>query len=191
MVYRITETIRVLFFITLSILAFNFYPITALMIVLIALLNDVPILAIAYDNVRIHEQPVRWNMHKVLTLSSILGIGGVISSFLLFYIAKDVLMLSYAAIQTFIFLKLAVAGHLTIFVTRSEKFVWSKPYPSRLLFWSAVATKLTATLIAGFGIFIASISWNLVLLIWGYALVWMVALDQIKAWTLKYMKSLY
>ncbi len=190
-VYRITETIRVLFFIALSIMIFNFYPITALMIVLIALLNDVPILSIAYDNVNIHREPVKWNMYKVLVLSSILGISGVISSFLLFYIAKDVLMLSYAAIQTFIFLKLAVAGHLTIFITRSEKYVWSKPYPSKLLFWSAVITKIAATLIAGVGILVSPISWKLILLIWGYALLWMFLMDQVKVWTLKYIKSLY
>ena len=45
-IYRIAETIRVLFFITVSIIAFNFYPVTALMIVLLALLNDAPIMAI-------------------------------------------------------------------------------------------------------------------------------------------------
>ena len=50
-IYRIAETIRVLFFMTLSILIFNFYPVTAVMIVLLALLNDGPILAIAYDRV--------------------------------------------------------------------------------------------------------------------------------------------
>ena len=51
-IYRIAETIRVLFFITLSILVFNFYPVTAIMIVLLALFNDAPIMAIAYDNVK-------------------------------------------------------------------------------------------------------------------------------------------
>ncbi len=190
-VYRITETVRVLFFIALSILVFNFYPITAVMIVLIALLNDVPILAIAYDNVNVHDRPVKWDMHKVIFLSSVLGFTGVISSFLLFYIAKDVLMLGLGAIQTFIFLKLAVAGHLTIFITRSEKFLWSKPYPGGLLFWSAVATKAIATLIAAFGIFITPINWWLIGLVWGYALLWMFILDQVKAWTLKYIHTLY
>ncbi len=190
-VYRITETIRVLFFIALSIMVFNFYPINALMIVLIALLNDVPILAIAYDNVNIHKKPVKWNMHKVLMLSSLLGIAGVISSFLLLYIASDILHLSTAEIQTFIFLKLVVAGHLTIFVTRSERFLWSKPYPSGALFWSAVVTKVIATLIAAYGILISPINWWLIALIWGYAMIWMFVLDQVKAWSLKYMKSIY
>jgi H+-transporting ATPase len=48
-IYRIAETIRVLLFMTLSILVFNFYPVTAVMIVLLALLNDGAILSIAYD----------------------------------------------------------------------------------------------------------------------------------------------
>ncbi|NLA38990.1 MAG: plasma-membrane proton-efflux P-type ATPase, partial [Methanomicrobiales archaeon] len=50
-IYRISETIRVLFFITFAILLFGFFPITALMIVLLALLNDIPIMTIAWDNV--------------------------------------------------------------------------------------------------------------------------------------------
>ena len=47
--YRIAETIRVLLFMTLSILVFNFYPVTAVMIVLLALLNDGAILSIAFE----------------------------------------------------------------------------------------------------------------------------------------------
>ena len=54
-IYRIAETLRVLLFMVLSILVFNFYPVTAVMIVMLALLNDGAILSIAYDNVRYHE----------------------------------------------------------------------------------------------------------------------------------------
>ena len=39
-IYRIAETLRVLLFMTLAILGFNFYPLTAVMIVMLALLND-------------------------------------------------------------------------------------------------------------------------------------------------------
>ena len=56
-IYRITETIRVLLFITLSIIIFQFYPITALMIVLLAIMNDLPIITIAYDNVKYSNKP--------------------------------------------------------------------------------------------------------------------------------------
>ena len=55
-IYRIAETLRVLLFMTLAILIFNFFPVTAIMIVMLALLNDGAILSIAYDNVRYKQR---------------------------------------------------------------------------------------------------------------------------------------
>ena len=77
-IYRIAETIRVLLFMTLSILVFNFYPVTAVMIVLLALLNDGAILSIAYDRVQYSDQPEAWNMRNVLGIASVLGLAGVV-----------------------------------------------------------------------------------------------------------------
>ena len=178
-IYRIAETIRVLFFMTLSIIVFNFYPVTAVMIVLLALLNDGPILSIAYDNTKYSNEPEKWNMPVVLGISTVLGILGVIASFGLFYIAERLFHLDRNAIQTFMFLKLAVAGHLTIFVTRTRKRFWSiKPAP--ILLWSTIGTKFLATAAAVYGVFMTPIGWNWSLLIWGYALVWFVINDQVK-----------
>jgi H+-transporting ATPase len=178
-IYRIAETLRVLLFMTLSILVFNFYPVTAIMIVLLALLNDGPILTIAFDNVRYHNQPEKWNMPVVLGVSSILGIAGVIASFGLFYLGENVFHLNQQVLQSFIFLKLAVAGHLTIFITRTRGPFWSiRPAPA--LFWSAVVTKLLATLAVVYGVFMPAIGWGWALLIWGYALAWFLVNDRIK-----------
>ncbi|MCW8823669.1 MAG: plasma-membrane proton-efflux P-type ATPase, partial [Ignavibacteriaceae bacterium] len=96
-IYRIAETIRVLFFITLAIIVFNFYPVTAIMIVLLALFNDAPIMAIAYDNVKYSKEPERWDMRIVLSMATFLGLIGVISSFGIFYIGQEVLHLSKEA----------------------------------------------------------------------------------------------
>jgi H+-transporting ATPase len=178
-IYRITETIRVLFFMTLSILVFNFYPVTAVMIVLLALLNDGPILAIAYDRVRYANRPEKWDMGLVLGMSTILGTAGVIASFGLFYLGERVFHLGIGVIQTFMFLKLAVAGHLTIFITRTRGPFWaSRPAP--LLLWSAIATKAAATIAAVYGLFMVPIGWKWALLIWGYALVWFLINDRVK-----------
>jgi H+-transporting ATPase len=168
-VYRIAETIRLLFFITISILVFNFYPVTAVMIVLLALLNDAPIMAIAYDNVLYSNEPEKWNMRVVLGKATFLGVIGVFFSFALFYIGQNLLHLNRDMIQSFIFLKLAVAGHLTIFLTRTQGPFWSIR-PSAVLFWSAVATKILATLIAVYGWYISPLGWKLAFLVWGYAL---------------------
>jgi len=177
--YRIAETIRLLLFMTLSILVFNFYPVTAAMLVLLALLNDGPILAIAYDRVRYRNAPESWDMSRVLGVSSVLGVVGVIATFGLFYLAERMFHLDRATIQTVIFLKLAVAGHLTIFVTRTRGPFWSiRPAP--ILFWSAVGTKALATLAAVYGVLMAPISWHWALLIWGYALAWFFVNDWVK-----------
>jgi len=149
-IYRIAETIRVLLFMTLSILVFNFYPVTAAMIVLLALLNDGPILAIAYDRTHYSDQPEAWNMPEVLGISTVLGVAGVFASFGLFYLAERIFHLPGEVIQTFMFLKLAVAGHLTIFITRTRGPFWSIP-PAPILRWTAVGTKLLATLAAVYG----------------------------------------
>ena len=87
-IYRIAETLRVLFFMTLAILVFNFYPVTAVMIVMIAVLNDGAILSIAYDKVHYSDQPEKWNMRLVLGVSTVLGVIGVVAAFGLFYLAS-------------------------------------------------------------------------------------------------------
>ena len=79
--YRIAETLRVLLFMTLAIVVFNFFPVTAIMIVMLALLNDGAILSIAYDNVRARDQPESWDMRMVLTIATVLGLVGPIAAF--------------------------------------------------------------------------------------------------------------
>ncbi len=85
-IYRMNETVRILLFMTLSILTFNLYPVTAIMIVLLTLLNDGAILSIAYDNVRGFNKPEAWNMHLVFTLASVLGVLGVVEPFGVLYV---------------------------------------------------------------------------------------------------------
>ena len=179
--YRITETIRVLLFMTLSILIFRFYPVTAVMIVLLALLNDGAILSIAYDRANISNSPEAWNMHRVLGLATILGLAGVVETFGLFYLAEQVFKLDRNMIQSLIYLKLSVAGHLTIFVTRTRGRFWSHR-PSGILLSAVVGTQTLATLITVYGLFMVPIGWRWALLVWGYALAGFLVEDQIKIW---------
>jgi H+-transporting ATPase len=181
-IYRIAETSRILFFITLSILIFNFYPLTALMIVLLALLNDIPIMMIAYDNAKVDPFPEAWNMREVLEIAFVLGAVGVVFSFGLYLVARFFLHASTDTLQTLVFLKLAVAGHLTIYLTRTgRKHFWEKPYPSWRLLGAAETTQLIATIFAVYGILMHPLGWPLALVIWAYAIVEeLVITDQLK-----------
>jgi H+-transporting ATPase len=180
-IYRITETIRIMIFVVLAMLVFNFYPITAIMIILLAFLNDVPIMTIAYDRAGLDPSPVRWNMHRIITVSTAMGLTGVFGSFLMLYLALNWLQLSIPQVQTYIFLKMAVAGHLTLFVSRSKGFFLKKPYPAPIMIWSALGTKLLGTLLAAYGFgLITPISWPEIALIWGYAIAWAFVTDWAK-----------
>jgi H+-transporting ATPase len=178
-IYRIAETLRVLFFMTLSILIFNFYPVTAVMIVMLALLNDGAILSIAYDNVHYRDQPEAWNMRLVLGISTVLGVIGVVAAFGLFYLGLQVFHLDHAHIQTLMYLKLSVAGHLTIFLTRTRGPFWSIR-PARILWAAVLGTQAIATLIAVYGLFMTPLGWGLALFVWGYALAWFLVNDRVK-----------
>ena len=178
-IYRIAETLRVLLFMTLAILVFNFYPLTAVMIVMLALLNDGAILSIAYDNVHYKNQPEAWNMRLVLGISTVLGIIGVVAAFGLFYLGERVFHLDRAHIQTLMYLKLSVAGHLTIFLTRTRGPFWSIR-PARILWVAVLGTQAVATLIAVYGLFMTPLGWGWALFVWGYALAWFLVNDRVK-----------
>jgi H+-transporting ATPase len=179
-IYRIAETLRVLLFMTLSILAFNFYPVTAVMIVMLALLNDGAILSIAYDNVHYKDRPEAWDMRLVLGVATVLGVIGVVSAFGLFYLGERVFNLDRDHIQTLMYLKLSVAGHLTIFLTRTRGPFWSAPHPARILLGAVLGTQLVATLIAVYGVFMTPLGRGWALFVWGYALVWFLVNDRVK-----------
>ncbi|MGB7729016.1 MAG: plasma-membrane proton-efflux P-type ATPase [Candidatus Acidiferrum sp.] len=178
-IYRIAETLRVLFFMTLAILVFNFYPVTAVMIVMIAVLNDGAILSIAYDNVHYKDKPEAWNMRLVLGISTVLGVIGVVAAFGLFYLGERVFHFDHAHVQTLMYLKLSVAGHLTIFLTRTRGPFWSIR-PARILWIAVLGTQIVATLIAVYGLFMTPLGWRWAGFVWGYALIWFLVNDRVK-----------
>ena len=177
--YRIAETLRVLLFVTLTILVFNFYPVTAIMIVMLALLNDGAILSIAYDNVRYRSQPEAWNMRLVLGIATVLGVLGPIAAFGLFFLGDRVFDLGRPQLQTMMYLMLSVAGHLTIFLTRTRGPFWSIR-PARILLLAVVGTQTIATLIAVYGLFMTRLGWKWAAFVWVYAIIWALASDRVK-----------
>ncbi len=210
-VFRIAETIRIIIFMTLAIVAFNFYPLTSVMIIVLALLNDIPILAIAYDNTKVRQMPVRWDMHEMLVLSSWLGIAGVLSSFLIFYIVMIYLKSHpesahflpevpawvdidnqaswHSFVQSIFFAKMVIAGHGTIYNTRIDDWFWKRPWPSLILFSATFTTRIIGTIIAVYGFHLMTpIGWEWGLFMWGYALAWFVFNDMVKVAVLRYYR---
>jgi H+-transporting ATPase len=178
-IYRIAETLRVLLFMTLAILVFNFYPLTAVMIVMLALLNDGAILSIAYDNVHYKNQPESWNMPMVLGIATVLGVMGPVAAFGLFFLGDRVFHLDHMHLQPMMYLMLSVAGHLTIFLTRTRGPFWSIR-PARILWIAVLGTQIIATFIAVYGFLMTPLGWGWAGFVWGYAIIWALASDRVK-----------
>ncbi len=189
-IYRITETIRVILLFALTISIFDFYPITAIEIILLALFNDLPILAIAYDNTKLRPYPVRWDMKEVLVLSTWLGVAGVLSSFLLFWLVYYVWQVNAELTQTIFFAKLIIAGHGTLYNTRRDDWFWKRPWPNPILWnaslWSAVAAVIIA--VYGFGL-IYPMGWGWAIFLVGYLFAWFVFNDIVKMLVLGYYRK--
>ena len=178
-IYRICETLRILFFITAAIIVFNVYPVTALMIVLLAILNDLPVITIAYDNVRVSKFAEKWDMRRILGIATYLGIIGVFSSFGLFVIGRSILHLNPAILQSFMYLQLSVAGHTVLLAARTKGPFWTVR-PAKILLFAILATQLTATLLTVYGILLPAMGWGLAAIVWGYDLALFLVTDFLK-----------
>ncbi|MFM7439909.1 MAG: plasma-membrane proton-efflux P-type ATPase, partial [Snowella sp.] len=147
--YRITATIQILVFTTLAILFFNSYPLTAIMIVFLALLNDGAIMTIAFDNTTTAQRPQKWKMTQVLTIAGMLGAVNVVATFLLYYLARDYFPAfeetkqlapgKATSLQTLIFFNIALMGMMTLYAVRVKGVFWSI-YPAKPL---AIATGIS------------------------------------------------
>ena len=187
--YRVAMTLDIMLLVVASIVLFQFQPITAIMIIVLALLDDIPIMTIAYDNVPAPPRPVRWNMHSILLFASIMGLLSVLETFGLLLIGLrwiadpqllDMIKIDHVQLQTVMFLQLAVGGHLLVFVIRTKRSLFQPPYPSAQLFWAIVATQIVAVIICVLGVGVRAIPAAVIILVWIYCLAWMVVLDILK-----------
>jgi len=182
MLYRVAMTVAIMFFVVTAVVCYDFFPLSAVMIIALALLDDLPIMTIAYDHATAVPKPVKWHMPQVFFISSVLGIFAVVESFLLLFLGHDLYALDKAHIQTMMFLQLVAGGHLMLFVTRSQGPFWKPPFPEKRLFGAVVGTQLVAVLLCGFGAgtFIPALSWKIIGWVWVYNIAWMFVLDFVK-----------
>jgi H+-transporting ATPase len=178
-IYRIAETVALLGFLTLAIIIFKQYPVTAIMIVLLAILNDGAILSIAYDNARYSNKPEVWNMREVLGIATVLGVFAMVRSFGIFYIGDSIFHLGPDALRTMVYLNLSIGGHLTVFTARTRGPFWSIK-PARVLLLAVIGTQAVATFIAVYGLLMSPLGWAYAGVVWGYCLVLFLIQDRVK-----------
>jgi H+-transporting ATPase len=194
-IYRIAMTMDIMFFVVLAMIFFPhlpgstepFRPLTAVMIILLALLDDIPIMTIAYDNTIVDSKPVRWKMANILSISTVMGIFAVMQTFGIFFLGIHFYnrtflgtLISPQHIQTMVFLQLVVGGHLMLFVARTKRLFFLPPFPGMPLFLAIIGTQIFAALMCAFGLLVHKLPWQLIGVVWIYSLIWMFILDIVK-----------
>jgi len=173
-------TISIMFFIVLVMVLYSVQILTPVMIIMLALLDDMPVMFIAFDNAKVNSRPSGWDMHRVLMISSMLSLLGVVQSAGLLRHLHHGLQLDVSSLQTAMFMQLVIAGHLLLFSTRSRGLFFQPPFPQWKLFTAIMGTQLVAALMAANGWLVTAISWRLIGFIWLYNLAWLVVVDLVK-----------
>lgn len=180
-VYRISESFRLIVTIAVIGAFFATYPLTPIQIILIALLNDVPIISLSYDRVVVSRAPTGINAKKRFLMSSVYGTVGIANSLILLFIAYYLLHLPWDVIQTIFFLKLTVSGHMLVYVAHTDR-PWYSFLPSKQVVWATSVTQIIATMLAVIGIFVTAIPITYAIFIWLWAFMWMQITELAKSW---------
>ncbi len=189
--YRISETLRLLLFLLLSLLVFSDHPLTAIMIITIALLNDIPIMMIAYDHMSEDHTPMTWKMSEIYAVSITLAIFGVISTFGLFWIGMRIWEMPHEVARTLAFFALLCGGNLTIYLTRNSGGLFSKPLPNWKFALATLFSQVVGSLLSAYGLNtpdFLGIGWKYVIYSWIYIAICFAILVFIKRILYKWIK---
>jgi len=170
-IYRISETIRIIVFMILSIIILGFFPMRDVQIVILAIMNDIPVLAIAGDHVREAQGLSSWGLERLVTLGSVLGTYGVAESLIWLFALRYRLPPDHLQLYTAMFLKCSISGHMLFFCARTRRHWWSYA-PSRSLLAAILSTMARHHhQLGGVGFGPGGLPWRYVLATWIYCLV--------------------
>ena len=170
--YRISESTRLIVTIAVIGVIMGNYPLTPIQVLILAFLNDVPIITIAFDRVKIPLAPANVNGKQRAATSLSFGLAGILNSLLMLWVAVAYFHLPWPWIQTLFFLKLVISGHMLIYVAHTED-TWFRWFPSWQVISAVTATQLLATVAAFVGFFTTPIPLWLIAFVWVWSFFWM------------------
>ena len=160
------------------------------MIVILALLDDLPIMAIAYDNTEVATQPIRWRMPRCWASRASGFLATIVQTMGLLLIGLETLgdpsaqalfhLRTREELQTVMFLQVALGGHLLLYNTRTANWFFLRPWPSLVLIGALLATEILAVLMAGFGWLVPQLHWTTIGWAVLYMIAWMFVIDAVK-----------
>lgn len=221
--YRIALSLSIIGIITLMTFILGVSPLTPIMVILIALFDDIPIMTIAFDKVKGNDKPTKLSVKSVFSRGSLLGIVVIVETLImylltaytpLFNVLQQNGVLSYnssmigtnttevfnnaawltartsggtteaiflfqsSTIQSILFLTIVISVQFMLFIARTDRWFWEKPYPDKKLALTIILMQIIAILLVGLintktspGQFIQTLSWSSIAFIWIFCVV--------------------
>lgn len=185
---KIIKTAQVAVFLTAAFVVTRHFVTTPLLVVLLLLANDFVTMSLAVDRARPSPQPERWRVATLVAVSLSLAVVVLGESFLVLWLSRGVLGLTWPQTQTVVFLMLVFSGQATVYVVRERHHFW-KSHP---VAWLPVATTLDVIVVSTLaldGILMTPVAFADVLLVFGVAVAFMFVMDPVKVVALRHLGS--
>ncbi len=177
---KVVKTTNVALFLSLGLLIEDVFILTPRLVMFLIFANDFVTMSLASDNVRMPKEPCLLKIKFLVLTSLILALSWLIFNFAVFYAARDWFRLSLDSLQTLMFVMSVFTGLATVYLIRTRMHFW-KIRPGKLLIASTVGDIMVVSAMACFGILMEPVSLDIILLLGISVVVFMFALDQIKA----------
>ncbi len=151
---KVIKSIEILFIATIAFVITHSYILSPLIAILILLANDFLTITIATDHTAPLPRPARWNIPRMIAASSMIAAVPFLFTISLYAVAQH-LHYPFDTIRTIIYGSFIYLGGTTLLAVRAWPFGWSVR-PSKTLLGALLFSLIFASLIAGFGIFIAA-----------------------------------
>jgi len=177
----ITRKLSIPLFLSVGVLFFRTFVISPLLMVLFMFTGDVATFALSTDKVVPSPKPNRWNVQSLVKTGLIFASLLFLFSIGIFWSAKNVFRLSELETQTLIFVWLVFStGQAALYTTRTRKFFWEKPYPSKWLILATIADISLTIILAIQGWLMARIEFSMILLALLLSFIYLTISDLIK-----------
>jgi H+-transporting ATPase len=167
-------------FFALGVILFGAFVVNPLLMVLFMLLADVAMMAVSMDVVTPSTNPNRWVLGPLMATSLARALLLLLLSGAVFWGSMNVLGLGIDKTQTMDFVWLVFSAQAVLYSTRSDGFLWRKPYPGKALLMATAFDVALVASMATFGWLMAPIPLSLIASVLALAVVFLLMADLLK-----------
>lgn len=181
--YTLTMVVRkiaLVLYLALGLVITGHAVLTPLLMVLLLIINDFLTMAITTDRALPSSHPRYWRIGRIIGAGGLYGLATLGYATLMLQVGRGFWHLPLAQIRTLSFLTLMLAIQASVYVIREERWFWLSA-PSIWLAGATVAMVAFSLLVAGFGILMAALSWNVLIIVTIISLLFTLLLDSLKS----------